>query len=57
MIKEKLKTIEEIKTEIARVKETFKVDHSTFGKGRLSGLWFALGIKLTFDSEGIENDN
>ena len=53
---EKLKTIEEIKEEIKRIKEMVEIDHSTFGKGKLSGLYFALGKKLTFDRDVIENE-
>jgi len=56
MPKEKLRTIKEIKDEIDRVKEMIKVDHSTYGKGKLSGLYFALGKKLNFDSKVMEDD-
>ena len=51
---EEVKTIEEIKEEIERIEEMVEIDHSTFGKGKLSGLYFVLGKKLTFDGDVIK---
>jgi len=53
------RSINEIKDEIERVRELLKTDkgeHSVYGKGKLSGLYFALGKKLNFDSEEIEDE-
>ena len=55
MSEEKLRSIEEIKEEIERIRNLLEKEKrgTSFGKGKLSGLYFALGINLNFDGEEI----
>lgn len=56
MSEDKLRTIKKIKEEIERVGKMIEEDQSLFGKGKLSGLYFALGKKLNFDGEVMEDE-